>query len=301
MNTGKCFLTILTPTYNRRAKLPVLFESLQNQSLYGFQWLVIDDGSTDGTEAYISGLKTDRFEIEYHRKDNGGKHTALNYAHPFIKGEYVCIVDSDDYLIPEAVESISKLVQQYSTDKRIACFSFQKAEKNREPLVKNVPEEPVVSNHIDFRLNGNRPGDCCEVERTSVFKEFPFPEFPGEKFMSEGYLWVNIGLHYNTVYVNKVIYVCEYLEGGLTNSGRKMRMKSPRGGMEACNAFLAAKDQPRLNMKLTLKKLWLYICYGKTAGYSFADMKDKCNRKGLLIINYPAGLLLYRLWHMLYR
>ena len=301
MDTCKCLLTILTPTYNRRDKLPILFESLQNQTVYGFQWLVIDDGSSDNTDEYIHGLKTDRFEIEYHCKENGGKHTALNYAHPYIKGEYVCIVDSDDYLTHDAVESISALIQQYRSDKSIACYSFQKGGKNGEPLVRNIPVKPVVSNHIEFRLNSNRPGDCCEVEKTSVFREFPFPEFPGEKFISEGYLWVNIGLHYNTVYVSKVIYMCEYLEGGLTNSGRKMRIKSPKGGMETSNAFLSAKDKPRLNMKLTLKQLWLYICYGKFAGYSFRDLHEKCNRKGLLVVNYPAGLLMYKLWSVLYR
>lgn len=300
MNTEKCFLTILTTTYNRRDKLPVLFESLKNQTVSGFQWLVIDDGSSDNTDEYIRELKSDRFVIEYHRKENGGKHTALNYAHPYIKGDYVCIVDSDDYLTADAVESISYLIRQYSTDETIACFSFQRGGKNGEALVKNVPDEPIVSNHIDFRLNGNRPGDCCEVEKTSVFRKFPFPEFPGEKFISEGYLWVNIGLHYNSVYVNRVIYICEYFEGGLTSSGRKMRMKSPKGSMETCNVFLSAKDKPRLNMKLTIKQLWLYICCGKYAGYSFKDMKEKCNRKGLLVINYPAGLLMYRLWRILY-
>ena len=301
MDTGKYLLTILTPTYNRRDRLPALFESLQNQTVYGFQWLVIDDGSNDNTEDYIRGLRTDRFVIEYHRKENGGKHTALNYAHPYIKGDYVCIVDSDDYLTNDAVQSIFNLIKQYGANEEIACYSFQKGEKNGEAMVKNVPDEPVVSNHIDFRLNGNRPGDCCEVEKTSVFREFPFPEFPGEKFISEGYLWVNIGLKYNTVYINKVIYMCEYLEGGLTNSGRKMRIKSPKGGMETCNVFLSAKDKPRLNLKLTIKYLWLYICCGKFAGYSFSDMKEKCNRKGLLVINYPAGLLMYKLWSVLYR
>lgn len=301
MDTGKYFLTILTPTYNRQDKLPILFESLQNQTVSGFQWLVIDDGSNDNTEDYVRGLRTDKFVIEYHRKENGGKHTALNYSHPYIKGDYVCIVDSDDYLTKDAIESISNLIQQYGKDEKIACYSFQKGGKNGEALVKNVPDKPVVSNHIDFRLNGNRPGDCCEVEKTSVFKEFPFPEFPGEKFISEGYLWVNIGLRYNTVYINKVIYMCEYLEGGLTNLGRKMRIKSPKGGMETCNAFLSAKDKPRLNLKLTLKQMWLYICYGKFAGCSFADMKEKCKRKILLIINYPAGLLMYRMWNALYR
>ncbi len=300
MEEANCLITILTPTFNRRDKLPILFESLQKQTASGFQWLIIDDGSTDDTAEYVRSLLSDKFEISYHYKKNGGKHTALNYSHPYIKGEYVCIVDSDDYLVPDAVESMANLISKYGADETIACYSFQKGRKDGRALVKSVPKEPIVSNHIDFRLNGNRPGDCCEVEKTAVLKMFPFPEFEGEKFLSEGYLWVNIARQYNTVYVDKVVYICEYLEGGLTKSGRKMRLKSPKGGMETSNAFLSAKDKPRLNFKLTIKQMWLYICYGKLAGYSFSALKKKCNRKGLFVINYPAGLLLYIVWSFLY-
>ena len=87
-------VTILTPTYNRAKTLPKLIESLCGQTSTNFQWLVIDDGSTDDTEAYIEALKQQNlpFEWEYHKKKNGGKHTALNAAHPYIKGDVVLIL-----------------------------------------------------------------------------------------------------------------------------------------------------------------------------------------------------------------
>lgn len=84
-------VTVLTPTYNRVNTLPKLVDSLCRQTRTDFQWLVIDDGSTDDTEAYMETLKQQNlpFEWEYHKKENGGKHTALNAAHPYIKGDVV--------------------------------------------------------------------------------------------------------------------------------------------------------------------------------------------------------------------
>ena len=96
-------LTVLTPTYNRAYTLTKVYESLAKQTKQNFQWLIIDDGSSDGTEELIMSFPKTGFELEYHKKSNGGKHTALNYSHQFIKGEMVVILDSDDYLTDDAI------------------------------------------------------------------------------------------------------------------------------------------------------------------------------------------------------
>ena len=300
MHTDRCLLTILTPTFNRADRLPALAESLDAQTVKGFQWLVIDDGSTDGTGDYIRGLRPEGYAIDYHYKENGGKHTAINFAHAHIRGDYVCIVDSDDALLPDAVAAIIGMIETYGGDQTIACLSFQKGSTAGHPMVQRMPETPVVSNHIEYRLNGRRFGDCCEVVRASALREFPFPVFPGERFLGEGYLWVEIGKKYRTVYCNRVIYICEYLEDGLTRSGRGMRLKSPLGGMALCNAFLSVRGRPRLSARLTHKQLWLYICYGKYAGLGFGQLKARCARPGMMALNYPMGLLLYRLFRKKY-
>lgn len=100
----KYSLTVLTPTYDRAYTLTRVYESLVKQTKQDFQWIIIDDGSSDGTEELIMSFPKTGFELEYHKKSNGGKHTALNYAHQFIKGEMVVIVDSDDYLTDDAAD-----------------------------------------------------------------------------------------------------------------------------------------------------------------------------------------------------
>ena len=79
-------ITVLTPAYNRGKLLEKLYESLCAQDCKDFEWLIVDDGSTDDTSERVEQMKqTADFPISYHRKENGGKHTALNYAYQFIK------------------------------------------------------------------------------------------------------------------------------------------------------------------------------------------------------------------------
>lgn len=119
-------LTVLTPTYNRAYTLTKVYESLAKQTKQNFQWLIIDDGSSDGTEELIMSFPKTGFELEYHKKSNGGKHTALNYSHQFIKGEMVVILDSDDYLTDDAIETIQRDWLKFKNDKRIAGMSYMK-------------------------------------------------------------------------------------------------------------------------------------------------------------------------------
>lgn len=271
-------VTILTPSYNRANLLPRLYESLCNQTSKDFQWLIIDDGSTDNTKAVVDAFDANRVNVEYHEKVNGGKHTALNFSHPYIKGEVVCIVDSDDWLVDIAVEEIVK------------------KKNSTTPLRDEFPDEPTISNHIDFRVNAERRADCCEVIATEVFKEFPFPEFPGERFLGEGPLWNGAGFKYDTVYINEILYVCEYLEGGLTESGRKLRLLCPNGGMANSNSFYDADSSRKVSDKIRRKEAMLFVCYGCQAKLNHAQIIDRANDKEYVKRCYLAGKLLHAYW-----
>ena len=104
-------ITVFTPAYNRRHTLPRLYESLCRQEFCDFEWLIVDDGSTDGTEEIISEFENRAaFPIRYHKKENGGKHTAYNYAVDRAAGAYFFCVDSDDYLAPDALCALAGAV-----------------------------------------------------------------------------------------------------------------------------------------------------------------------------------------------
>ena len=115
------YLTILTPTYNRGDLLKKCYESLNAQTNMEFQWLIVDDGSTDNTAEVVNGFQREsqQMNIKYLRKVNGGKHTALNYAHPYIEGDYVLILDSDDTLTEDAVQCAYDGWESYQKNEEI--------------------------------------------------------------------------------------------------------------------------------------------------------------------------------------
>lgn len=288
-------LTILTPAYNRAALLPACFQSLCGQTDFDFEWLIVDDGSTDDTETVVGGFQTDRFPIRYIKKPNGGKHTALNAAHPHIRGRYVLILDSDDTLTEDAVEQAKGAWADWADDPEIGIVTFLKGGSPDDPnCVVSDWNTPV--DIMRYRRTCIHSNDCCEVIRTELFKKYPFPVFPGERFLAEGALWGRVSYDCKCVYIQRVIYLCEYLDGGLTKSGRAMRIRNPLGGMYHANVYLAKKNF----FKIRVKNGLLYTCYGFFAGKSPRQMAERCQARALMWLCLPFGWALYRTWKRKY-
>ena len=286
------YVTILTATYNRKERLKTLFQSLEEQTCSDFQWLIIDDGSTDGTEEYVKNLRTNRFIIDYYKKPNGGKHTALNYSHPYILGNVTFMVDSDDFLTSDAIKLIIEDWEKYRDQASICGISYLKQYPNGKHLSSLAPKDYFEENDIHYRVNNRIVGDRAEVLRTEYFVEFNFPEFQGEKFMSEGLLFNTLALKYNMIYRNKAIYYCEYLEDGLTRSGRQLRLNNPLGMMENCKGFFV----PPVNRIVKAKEMTLYWVYGLQAGFHVKKIIETSNMGHKMIFFAPLGLFLLKLW-----
>ena len=294
----RVIVTIITPTYNRKNTLPALVESLCKQTRKNFQWIVIDDGSIDGTSDYIEKLKTQKwpFEWEYYYKINGGKHSALNAAHAYIKGELVLILDSDDYLTEDAVETIEEEWEAYREHQDICGMSYLKGKVDGSYLSRKNQKEFYIDDDIHYRINKNIKGDRCEVIRTNILKNYPFPIHVGEKFLPESWLWNKVALNYKTVYRNKVIYICEYLDDGLTKSGRALRMKSPLGMMDNCSTYF----MKCVCKKRQLKEMILYWVYAKCAGYSFVETLKKSGCRFEMFLTMVPGYIVYFYWKRKY-
>ncbi len=283
------FLTVLTPIYNRREFIPTLMKSLLSQTNKNFQWLIIDDGSDSGP-LHEGDLSDDSLTIDYYYKENGGKHTALNFSHPYIKGDWVLILDSDDRLTADAVETAYGYIEKYGSNKDIGTISLQKGYKESEPLVHFDKE--TVSDHIEYRINSGRDGDCCEIIRTDVLKEYPFPVFEGEKYMSESHLWIGSADKYKTAYIPKVIYLCEYREDGLTKQGRAFWRKSPKGCMH-CHIVGLNK---RCSLKFRIKRALLIHYYGRVQGLKNKEICKTSGHSAFLRLFTVPGFLLYKYW-----
>ena len=150
-----CEITVLTPSYNREKLLQKLYNSLRNQDCKDFVWLIIDDGSTDNTGEYINEIKgKGDFPIVYHKKKNGGKHTALNYAYQYINTTLTFIVDSDDTLTRDAISTVKDTLNKYRNETDICGFSFLRGKPNGGYLsVSGVPKDGMKETFVLLRYN----------------------------------------------------------------------------------------------------------------------------------------------------
>lgn len=286
-------ITVLTPTFNRGG-LQSLWNSLQKQTVKDFEWLVVDDGSTDGTKNLITQLQEESdFPIRYIYKNNGGKHTALNVGIQTICSELTFIVDSDDCVTDDAIESILKIHKKYRSQNNICGYAFLRAFPDGKVNGKKFDVDEKIGSYIDVRVNGDDTGaDKAEVFKTHCLKEFPFPEYPNEKFLGEDLVWVRMARKYEMVHINKAIYVGNYLEDGLTNNRRKHNIASPIGCMHRAEEFMESDLKTRYRIKGGLQ----YIVYGRFAGVKVVDLIRKSRHKVLATVCTPGGLFLHSRW-----
>ena len=292
------YLTILTPTYNRGHLLRKCFKSLKIQTNKDFQWLIVDDGSSDNTENIIKEFQNEAswMNIKYLKKANGGKHTALNYSHPYIEGDYVLMLDSDDILTDDAVESAYEGWKQFQNNEIVGMVTYLKGSSVDSPNA-YVKDEKILVDIMGYPRICLRGNDCCEIIKTELMKKYPFPEFENEKFISEGALWNRVAKTHKCVYINKVIYLCEYLDNGLTKSGKRLRIQNPHGGMFTSNLRMDKQNLKKERIKSGL----LYVCYGFFAGLSVSQIVKKDNSHIFLkTVCLIPGYFLYIYWKKKY-
>ena len=287
-------VSVLTATYNREDLLPELFHSLLAQEDQAFTWVIIDDGSTDGTEALIPGFQERApFPIVYHKKANGGKHTALNHAYRYIDSVLTFIVDSDDTLTPDAISTIKAVYDEYKEDTDLCGFSFLRGTRGGGYLsTSGVPRDGMKESFVDCRLNRHIGGDMAEVWYTRCLREFPFPEFPGEKFLGEDLVWIQMAKKYQMRFFNRVIYISGYLDDGLTKNRRKHNIASPRGCVARAEAFLNSNANLRAKLKAGLQ----YYIYGRFARMSWRELYAHAHNKFLFLILCVPAHMLYLRW-----
>lgn len=227
-------ISILTPTYNRGKLLLPLYESLKNLTFEDFEWLIVDDGSEDDTEQYAlswiaHNIQNAEFPIRYIKKSNGGKHTAINRGVREANGELILILDSDDTLPADSLATIAQYYEQCKGYKDCAGVCGLMAHHDGQLIGTGFSKEPMYESALQFRYaeKGNVTGDLLEVYKTSVMREFPFPEIENEKFCPESLVWNRIANKYKLFCFNKVVYYRDYLEGGLTSKIVRIRMNSP--------------------------------------------------------------------------
>jgi glycosyltransferase involved in cell wall biosynthesis len=222
-------ITILTPTYNRAYIIGKAYESLLRQTDFDFEWIIIDDGSSDGTKELVKTWteKNTNFPITHRYKENEGKPSALNVGFSLAKGELTILLDSDDYLSDDAVETVKYEWDQLSNIRNeIAGMVFlQGYYKTGKPMSNLFPKDHYRTSSIKLRHKDHFKGEKAQVFRTEVWRKFPFPVFENEKLCSEAVVSNRMAIKYDAVFINKIIYWAEYLSDGYTAARKNRSIK----------------------------------------------------------------------------
>lgn len=222
-------ITIFTPTYNRSYTLKKLYDSLRQQTEQNFEWIIIDDGSSDDTEELVENLKREnKIPITYEKQKNGGKHRAINRGLKLAAGEFFFIVDSDDFLTNDAIEKINIGCIEGADLKECCGLIFNNIYPDKTCVGGKPSIDRLYCNLFEFRFKYKIRGDKAEVYKTEIIRNFLFPEISNELFCPEALVMHRIAKRYKMLYINEGIYVCEYLPDGLSAKIVKIRMKSPQ-------------------------------------------------------------------------
>lgn len=241
-------IAVLTPTYNRAHLLPRLYESLIAQSGRGFTWLIVDDGSTDGTRELVARWRKEAaFPITYVHQENAGKMAAINHGVQICQAELVFIVDSDDLLPPDSLAAIFDAWRRLQREDTAGVIGLKARIDADGPVGTWMPETDYETNYRLYNVHGFR-GDAAQVYRTDILRQYPFPVADGEKFVPEGYIWSEIDKRYRLVVLNRIIYRCEYQADGYSANVHRNQARNPKGFM------LAYRQQFEMAAQLPLAK-----------------------------------------------
>lgn len=274
------FLTIFTPIYNRSKYVSRLFSTLDGQKTKNFEWIIVNDGSTDNTEDKIKEelRKKHNFPINYIKVTNGGKQRAINLVAKIAKGEYFFILDSDDYLLPTTTLTLEKwcneIKKEPDYDKFAAVSGLRRKENTNEYLGTRLNCKYLDATSLE-RDKYHLYGDMAECYKTNILKKYPFKVDDNENFVTEETVWNRIAADgYKVRWYMTPIYIGNYHSDGLTKNEIARDIRNYQG--------LIYSTKQAIKLKKFKYKAHNIIYYAKVS-----HVKGVSYKKAARNISYP--------------
>jgi len=284
--------TIFIPTYNRAYTLDRALQSVSEQTFKDFEVLIIDDGSRDNTRQLIENWQgRDIFSIRYYWQENQGKHVAHNNAVKHALGYFFVLLDSDDMLHPRALERLKyhwenipdKLKEQFAGVEGLCVYSDSSVRVDR------FPKDVMDSDYLEKTKKYNIRSEKRNAIRTNVLRQFPYPQFEGERHMRDDLIWKRMARLYKFRYVNDVIQIMEHQTDGLTANIFAMRMRNPCGFryyfLEEINDYASLTG-----WYLRFKYYSKFVRYSLHCGIGFREQYSEMRTKSMWLISLPRGV-----------
>lgn len=219
---------MITTTFNRSELLNTLYQSLCEQTDKNFDWVIIDDGSTDNTKKVVSQwIDENKVNIKYYYEQNHGKHCALNYAFDLVQSEFCINVDSDDYLDLDAIKILNENAQLMSDDvwAIVGPRVHSNGQLEKEWLVKDFEKIKFAQLYNKFGYRG----ETYILFKTKCVKNIKFPIYDNERLVPENYLYDKLDKALYVLTFSKRICISDYKADGYTKNSNKVLCRSPKG------------------------------------------------------------------------
>lgn len=280
-------LTVFTLTYNRAYCLDKCYESLLRQTSDDFEWLVVDDGSTDNTKELVdSWIAENKIPIRYIYKKNGGMHSGYNTAYDNIFTELAVSIDSDDYMTDNAVEKIVTFWRENGNDKYAGIVGLD-VTVDGEIIGKPLPNKKSMKVYDYYnRMNGR--GDKKMVYRPETIRPYKSPEFEGERLFPTCYKYFLVDLKYDMLIMNEPLSVVEYMQDGYTQNIIKTYKKNLNSYIYY-RKFILDYPNATLKHKFTFAIHYVAECLLNKEKKWFS----KAPKKLIVLPAIPFGIFLY--------
>lgn len=293
-------ISIITPTYNREKTLMRVYESLCSQTYKKIEWIVVDDGSSDGTKELISGLvnckDTPLFNIKYAYQKNSGKHVAVNIGLALAEGEYVGILDSDDALFDNALEILMSYWNQMTSEEKKGFKSITGRVANAETgeLIGPKNKNKIVDcSSLEARFVRKMGYEKWALSRTTVMREFQSPNIEGLHFYPENITYDAIARKYKERFVEDIVrkYYLNSSDSIIRNKNKRCKENYYLWLHNINDVFDYLKYSPMVFIKSFVGLSRDGILSGRKVKNIFLDI-NSVYKKILFLLLLPVGILL---------
>ena len=283
--------TVFTPTFDRRHLLGRVYRSLCSQTFLDFEWLIVDDGSSDDTETLVrEWVNEGRLAIHYVFQSNQGKHRAHNRAIEFARGRFFAVLDSDDALVPNALERLlhhwnaipAARQDQYSG---VTCLC---SDETGGIVGRPFPEAVLDCRHFEADTVYGASGEKWGFHRTAILRQFPFPEIESERYCPEGLVWNRIARVFKMRHVNEPLRMYYRHDHGITSVMDTALARS--AGLARC--YYREYLDLAIPFQYKVKKIVNYIRFSLHANVAGREIINESGYPELTIILYPLAWLI---------
>ncbi len=282
-------ITIFTPTYNRAHTLPELYQSLCFQSCKDFEWIVVDDGSTDGTNKLIEGwIGEKKISIRYFFQENAGKMAAHNLAVDHSRSDWFMCLDSDDKLFDQHVvdncihfwQQMSASLSEEVLSKVCGIISYKSIRENH-----NLFPRGMQNVHLSELRRSGYKGETVIMVKSAILTSHKFPHFEGEKFVTDTYLYEQLDKDHIFLLMDSPTQICKYNPDGYSFNYRRLLFSNPLGYRAYHDQRIALGQDGKLKSAICYDAISIRIGMKSFLSSSSAPL--------LCILMLPAGFCKY--------